>query len=234
MKTIIAILLSSFSVVTMAAGGGDYFPKDPANTRLEDKVSLQNGAKLYMNYCFGCHGLEFQRYKRMAEDLEIPEDVLKDNLIFDGSKVGDLMKSAMPIKNAEVWFGAAPPDLSLIARYRNVDWLYNYLRAFYKDESRPYGVNNSVFPDVGMPHVLEPLQGVQFLNEEGELSIIKEGQLSPKEYDAAIRDLVNFLDYVGEPAKMKRHAMGVYVLLFIVIFFVFAYFLKKEYWKDIH
>lgn len=234
MKKIIATIFASLSLAAVAAGGGDYKPNDPANTRLEDKASLQRGATLYMNYCMGCHGLEFSRYKRMAQDLNIQEDVLAENLIFDGSKPGDLMKTAMPNKSAEIWFGAAPPDLSLIARYRGNKWIYNYLRAFYKDETRPYGVNNTVFPDVGMPHVLEPLQGMQYLSEEGELALITEGALTPEEYDVAIRDLVNFLDYVGEPAKVKRHSLGVYVLLFILVFFVLAYFLKKEYWKDIH
>jgi len=234
MKKIFATFLASLSLAAVAAGGGDYKPNDPANNRLTDNASLQRGAALYMNYCMGCHGVEFSRYKRMAEDLNIPEEVLTQNLIFDGSKPGDLMTSAMPKKNAEIWFGAAPPDLSLIARYRGVDWLYNYLRAFYKDETRPYGVNNTVFPDVGMPHVLEPLQGMQYLSEEGDLALISEGSLSPEEYDIAIRDLVNFLEYVGEPAKLKRQSLGVYVLLFILVFFVLAYFLKKEYWKDIH
>lgn len=234
MKRIIALALSSFSFALMAAGGGDYTPKDPANIRMTDNVSLQNGAKLYMNYCMGCHGLQYQRFKRMGEDLNIPEDVLKQNFIFDDSKIGDLMTSAMPEKYAENWFGAAPPDLTLVARFRGVDWLYNYLRAFYTDPSRPYGVNNTVFPDVGMPHVLEPLQGKQVLNDEGELSIVSEGTMSAEEYDEAVRDLVNFLSYVGEPVKLKRQSMGVYVLLFILVFFALAYLLKKEYWKDIH
>ncbi len=234
MKKIIAIALSVFSVGVLAAGGGDYKPHDPANLQPSNKVSLQNGAVLYMNYCMGCHGLEFSRYKRVSDDLAIPEDIMKENLIFDDSKIHDLMDTAMPIKYAENWFGAAPPDLSLIARFRGADWLYNYLRAFYKDPTRPYGVNNTVFKDVGMPHVLEPLQGVQILTEEGELKVISEGALSPEEYDQAIRDLVNFLDYVGEPIKQERKALGVYVLLFILVFFVLAYFLKKEFWKDIH
>jgi ubiquinol-cytochrome c reductase cytochrome c1 subunit len=234
MKKTIAIAFSLFSLAVTAAGGGDYKPHDPAHINSKDKVSLQNGAKLYMNYCMGCHSIEFSRYKRVADDLGIPEDVMKENLIFDDSKIHDLMKNAMPKKYAENWFGAAPPDLSLIARFRGADWLYNYLRAFYKDPSRPYGVNNTVFPDVGMPHVLEPLQGTQFLSEEGELELIAEGALSPEEYDNAVRDLVNFLDYVGEPIKLKRQSMGVYVLLFILVFFILAYLLKKEYWRDIH
>ncbi len=234
MKRIIAIALSVVSLSTFASGGGEYKPHDPANLQSDNKVSLQNGAKLYANYCMGCHGIEFSRYKRVSDDLGIPEDVMKDNLIFDDSKIHDLMKTAMPKKSAENWFGAAPPDLSLIARFRGSDWLYNYLRAFYKDPTRPYGVNNTVFPDVGMPHVLEPLQGTQVLTEEGELKMLTEGAMTPAEYDEAIRDLVNFLDYVGEPIKQERKAIGVYVLLFILVFFVFAYFLKKEYWRDIH
>lgn len=234
MKRIIALALTTFSITVIAAGGGDYKPKDPANIDIRDKASLQRGAALYMNYCMGCHGLQYQRYKRMADDLGIPEEVLEENLIFDDSKPGDLMKTAMPEKYAANWFGAAPPDLSLISRFRGADWLYNYLRAFYKDPERPYGVNNTVFKDVGMPHVLEPLQGIQFLTEEGDFTIISEGSMTPEQYDEAIRDLVAFLDYVGEPIKAKRQSLGVYVLLFILVFFVLAYFLKKEYWKDIH
>ncbi|WP_144393710.1 cytochrome c1 [Pleionea sediminis] len=234
MKKIIAIALATLSMAAFSAGGGDYKPNDPANININDKMALQKGFALYMNYCMGCHGLQYQRYKRTAEDLGISEEVLKSNLIFDGSKPGDLIKTAMPEKYAENWFGSAPPDLSLIARFRGTDWLYNYLRAFYKDPERPYGVNNTVFKDVGMPHVLEPLQGVQFLTEEGDLTLISEGSMSPEEYDNAIRDLVTFLDYVGEPVKAKRQSIGIYVLLFILVFFILAYFLKKEYWKDIH
>ncbi|MCO7224013.1 cytochrome c1 [Pleionea sp. CnH1-48] len=234
MKKIIAIALSVFSLSALAAGGGDYKPNDPANLPYGNKVSLQRGAQLYFNYCLGCHSLGFQRYQRTGEDLGISVDILKENFIFDGSKKGEHIKIAMPESYAANWFGAAPPDLSLIARSRGADWLYNYMRGFYKDETRPYGVNNSVFKDVGMPHVLQPLQGLQVKTEEGDLKIIEEGSMTPQEYDLAVRDLVNFLDYVGEPIKLERQQIGVKVLIFILIFFIFAYFLKKEYWKDIH
>ncbi|MEM9101127.1 MAG: cytochrome c1 [Pseudomonadota bacterium] len=235
MKKLFLTLLLLPSAV-FAAGGGSYFPADPANIDLKNPVSLQRGVGLYMNYCFGCHSMEYQRYERVANDLHIPLDIAKENFLPPSAKIGDLMTISMDSKDAATWFGAQPPDLTLVARVRGEDWLYNYLRAFYIDEKRPYGVNNTVFKDVGMPHVLAPLQGLQELtdDESDPLKLAVKGQLSPKEYDEAIRDLVNFLAYSGEPIRVKRESLGLKVLLFILGFFALAYFLKKEYWKDVH
>ena len=224
-----------------------------------DKPSLQNGAKLYMNYCFGCHSLKYSRYNRVALDLGIPEDMLAGNLMFDpAERTGTLMDNAMDDDLAKVWFGATPPDLTLVSRARQPEWLYTYLRNFYKDDSRPYGVNNRVFKDVGMPHVLLELQGMQecamgpvtahnggvkrdpltgedLLEEPcGNYTIAEAGSMTPVEYDTAMYDLVNFLAYTAEPMAAKRQRMGVYVLLFVVLFFIFAWLLNREYWKDVH
>jgi len=294
MKKLIRIslfALASVSTSILAAGGGEILPNDnmPSYSGHRLNISMQNGMQIYMNNCMGCHSLKFQRYNRAAKDLEIPEKLVVENLMFTGEKIGDLMTNNMPAAAAEKWFGTAPPDLSLIARSRNPHWLYNYLRSFYKDDERPYGMNNTVFKDVGMPHALQALQGIQDktdevkslendiayaegdiaaarqaikdggkkgehnkkiadaekivhehkdtlkkLSKEGKyFALIKEGELSPKEFDSAMVDLVNFLEYVGEPIKRERKAMGVYVLLFILFFTAVAYLLKKEYWKDV-
>ncbi|RLA58169.1 MAG: ubiquinol-cytochrome c reductase, partial [Gammaproteobacteria bacterium] len=224
-----------------------------------DKVSLQNGAKMYMNYCMGCHSLQYSRYNRVAEDLGIPEDLFQANLMFDpGVKIGALMFSSMDERNAKAWFGAAPPDLTLISRARHPQWLYTYLRTFYRDDSRPYGVNNKVFKDVGMPHALlelqgmqecamgpvtahnggikrDPLTGADILEEPcGQFIIAEAGQMTPQEFEVAIYDLVNFLAYTAEPMAADRHRIGIFALLFIVLFTVFAWLLNREYWKDVH
>ncbi len=232
----------------------DEFTADPY-----DKASLQRGAKLYMNYCMGCHSLQYARYNRVAADLGIPEDLMEANLIFDPSvKIGSLMNNAMDKGNAKAWFGAAPPDLTLVSRARQPEWLYTYLRTFYRDDSRPYGVNNKVFKDVGMPHVLLELQGLQecamgpvlahnggikrdpLTGEDiledpcGRFTVQEAGEMSSGEFDAAVFDLVNFLAYSAEPVAADRQRIGVYVLLFIALFFVFAWLLNREYWKDVH
>ena len=227
----------------------DEFDADP-----RDKPSLQNGASLYMNYCMGCHSLQYARYTRMANDLGIPEDLVMENLVFDPEKkIGDRMTNAMDMERAKDWFGAAPPDLTLVARSRQPEWLYTYLRTFYRDKSRPYGVNNLVYPNVGMPHALLHLQGMQecaptasgdrieplsgeSLDSDpcGELQVVEAGAMSEEEFDGAMYDLVNFLAYTGEPMLVDRQRIGVYSLLFITVFFVFAWLLNREYWKDIH
>ncbi|MEM1404759.1 MAG: ubiquinol-cytochrome c reductase [Pseudomonadota bacterium] len=231
-------------------------PCDEIDLDIHDQASLQNGAKTYMNYCMGCHSLQYARYNRVAEDLGIPEDLMRGNLIADPAvKVGSLMNNAMDIDNAKVWFGAAPPDLTLVARSRKPDWLYTYLRTFYSDPSRPYGVNNKVFPNVGMPHVLldlqglmacapagdhaagEPISGTEIPDHSdpcGAFDAIEEGRMTVEEYDRTIYDLVNFLAYVAEPMKADRQRIGIYALLFLAIFFVFATLLNREYWKDVH
>ncbi|RLQ21896.1 ubiquinol-cytochrome c reductase [Seongchinamella sediminis] len=232
----------------------DEFTADPG-----DKASLQNGAKLYMNYCMGCHSLQYSRYNRVATDLGIPADIMEANLIFDPEvKIGELMHNAMDDRLAKVWFGATPPDLTLISRARQPEWLYTYLRNFYRDDSRPYGVNNRVFKDVGMPHVMlevqgmqecamgpvkagnggvkrDPLTGDDILEDPcGQYSITTEGSMTAAEFDGAMYDLTNFLAYTAEPIASERKRTGIFVLLFITLFFVFAWLLNREYWKDVH
>ncbi|HGS4827785.1 TPA: cytochrome c1 [Vibrio cholerae] len=245
MKKWIVVLFAMLPSLAMAAGANVHL--DKANNDLTDQASLQNGAKLFMNYCFGCHSTQYQRYERVANDLGIPADLMKENLIFDPeTKIGQLMENAIPDKSAAKWFGAPPPDLTLVARVRGTDWLYTYLRSFYTDPSRPFGVNNIVFPSVGMPHVLEELQGtpesifetkVVDGNEVQHVVGVKSrgnGELSEGEYNQAVRDLVNFLEYSGEPMKLERQNLGWWTMGFLVIFTIVVVALKKEYWRDVH
>ena len=216
-----------------------------SGTDINNTESLQRGARNFMNYCSGCHSLKYLRYNRMAEDLKIPESELK-NLMFTSDKPFETVNSAMP-KDSESWFGKEPPDLSLMARARGVDYIYSFLKGFYVDKTRPWGVNNLYLPSAAMPHVLAERQGLQkpvFKNEPDEhgsanmvlvgVDTMTPGALKPEEYDLFVRDIANFLDYAGEPVKEKRQSMGVFVTLFLLVFFVFAYLLKKEYWKDVH
>ncbi|MCG8489789.1 MAG: cytochrome c1 [Candidatus Thiodiazotropha sp.] len=243
-KLIVAFLLAVTPMLGLAAGGG--VPLDDADIDLSDQASLQRGAKYFMNYCLSCHSAKYQRYNRMAKDLGLTEQEVIDNLMFTTDKIGDTMNIAMTAEKGTEWFGSPPPDLSVIARARGVDWLYTYLRGFYLDEKRPFGVNNRVFPDVGMPNVLWQLQGDQKAvyktvthdgveSEELErLEQASEGTMSPEEFDQVARDITAFLSYIGEPIQMERKRLGVWVLLFIAVFFVLSYLLKKEYWKDVH
>ncbi|MBZ2161513.1 cytochrome c1 [Alteromonas stellipolaris] len=244
MKKLMCFLAFFLPGVALAAGGSVHLDKAPID--LTDKASLQRGAQLFMNYCLGCHSMKYQRYQRTFADLGIPDELGTENLQFTGEKVADYITRAMPENAAAGWFGAAPPDLTLVARVRGEDWIYTYLRSFYVDESRPFGVNNKVFPEVGMPHVLQPLQGTPTeMHEEvmvdGEMVEqyvgIKSdgtGSMSPDEYDQAVADIVNFLEYTGEPAKLDSHRIGKWVLIFIAVLFVFVYLLKKEYWREVH
>ncbi|AEF04444.1 ubiquinol-cytochrome c reductase cytochrome c1 subunit [Alteromonas sp. 76-1] len=244
MKKLMCFLAFFLPGVALAAGGSVHLDKAPID--LTDKASLQRGAQLFMNYCLGCHSMKYQRYQRTFADLGIPDELGTENLQFTGEKVADYITRAMPEDAAAGWFGAAPPDLTLVARVRGEDWIYTYLRSFYVDESRPFGVNNKVFPEVGMPHVLQPLQGTPTeMHEEvmvdGEMVEqyvgIKSdgtGSMSPDEYDQAVADIVNFLEYTGEPAKLESHRIGKWVLIFIAVLFVFVYLLKKEYWREVH
>ncbi|MGE6182109.1 cytochrome c1 [Aeromonas media] len=244
MKRIIFAVLALLPGLVLAAGGG--FPLDKAEYDLGDKASLQRGAATFMNYCAGCHSTQYQRYNRVAADIGIPEELMRENLVFTGAKIGDLMKSAMSEKDAARWFGAPPPDLTLVARVRGADWIYTYLRSFYVDETRPFGVNNAVFPSVGMPHVLEPLQGTPRAEfethsldgvEMQQVVSIKSdgnGEMNNEEYDQTVLDLVNFLVYSAEPVQQERERMGFWVLGFIAIFFIFTVLLKKEFWRDVH
>jgi len=238
-KLILAILVTALPGFAVAAGGVHL---DSAPIDIGDHESQARGATMYVQYCLGCHSLKFMRYNRLAEDLGLDDEQLKA-LMINTDKPGETIQNAMPAKQAEKWFGTKIPDLSLVARSRGVDWLYTYLRSFYADPSRPLGVNNLVFKDVGMPHVLWELQGLKApvykTNEHGQevldrLEPSLPGQLSEAQYDQQVADLVNFLDYVGEPSKLKRQRLGFWVLAFIAIFFGFSYALKKEYWRDIH
>jgi ubiquinol-cytochrome c reductase cytochrome c1 subunit len=228
----------------MASGGNIHL--EPANVDLSDHASLQKGAKTFVNYCLGCHGASFMRYSRVAKDLGLSEDEVKDNLMFNTSNMGDPMNSAMPKAESAKWFGTAPPDLSVITRARGSDWLYTYLKSFYLDPSRPLGVNNLVFKDVGMPHVLWELQGYAEpvfteAHHEGAAhktvtgtKVVAPGSKTPEEYNQIVHDLVNFMTYMGEPSKADRLRLGPWVMLFLALLTVLAYLLKKEYWRGIH
>jgi len=216
----------------------------PANTRVDNIASLQRGARLFFNYCSGCHSLKYVRYSRLAEDLQLSEEDVLSNFAFTGAKIGDLVVSNMPEAKAADWFGKAPPDLSVEARAKGPDWIYNYLKSFYLDETRPVGWNNTVFPGASMPNVLWELQGAQravFAKAKpGEDARVEKfetaipGRQSAAEFDESARDLTAFLEYVGEPAKLKRESMGVWVILYLGFFTFLAWLLKHEYWKDVH
>ncbi len=232
---------------SLALASGHVMTLDAAHNDLADKASLQRGAALFINYCFGCHATQYQRYERVADDLGIPHELMTQNLIFDPTaKIGSLMTNSLDAKSGEKWFGVAPPDLTLVARVRGSDWLYTYLRAFYADPSRPFGVNNRLFPNVAMPHVLEALQGIPepvyaTIQVDGQAQqvvtgtqVVGQAALTPQQYDNTVRDLVNFLEYSGDPVQLERHALGWWVMAFLVIFTVLVVFLKKEYWRDVH
>ncbi len=246
-------------IAAVAAPGGKCgaVPCMDFEADLTDKASLQRGAKYFSNYCMGCHGAGYVRYQRVAEDLGIPEQVMLDHFVFTDQRIGELMEISMKPAQSKVWFGAAPPDLSLSARSRSPEWLYTYLLTFYRDDTRPTGVNNLVFPNVGMPHVLLELQGLAECNpgpardssgnirrnavgEEytdacGRLTVgdIK-GSMESGEYEQVAYDLANFMEYIAEPDALDRRRVGGYVMIFLAVFFVFAWLLNREYWKDVH
>ena len=232
-------LLISFSA--FAAGGGATLQ---AGNDLSDRASLQRGAQLYMNYCAGCHSLKYMRYSRMAEDLGLTEDEVMKNLNFTGAKFGEQVQVSMPAAGGEKWFGKMPPDLSVISRVRGTDWIYTYLKSFYLDDTRPLGWNNQLFPNVSMPNPLWELQGLQHAefgapDATGErhverLVVTSAGVASAADFDQVVRDITNFLEYAGEPAALKRQAIGVWVILFLVLLTFLAYLLKQEYWTDVH
>lgn len=271
MKKLIAVMALALMPLTGLAAGGPGVKLEQANIDLNNHAAIQRGAKFFVNYCMGCHSAQYVRYK-LFTSVGLTEDDIKENLMFGGGKVGDLMKIAMPAEEAGRWFGAPAPDLTLTARIKSggADWLYSYLKGFYTDPSRPMGVNNTVFPNVGMPHVLWDLQGVQapvykyevhhdghtvasfdteaaadaYVKEHGEgyrlervvdsLELVQQGSMTAAEYDQVSRDLATFLAYISEPMKLERQRMGVWVILFLVVFTVLAYLMKKEWWKDIH
>ena len=246
MRKYLAIVVLALAPAWVLAAGGYGMVLDKANIDPTNKQSMQRGARTFVNYCLSCHSASLMRYERIASDLGIDEKLVSENLIFTGGKVGELMTVATADDDAKEWFGTVPPDLTVIARARGVDWLYTYMRSFYQDDSRHIGTNNLVFPDVGMPNVLWELQGVQepvittVKEHDGtelkvvELELVEPGLQTPKEFDRTVRDLVNFLDYMGEPAKYERRQLGTKVILFLLLFLVFAYLLKRDYWKDIH
>lgn len=247
-KLLLAALFAPLTV--LGAGAELHLDRAPDKTR--DLDALQHGAKLFVNYCLNCHSASYMRYNRL-HDIGLTDEQIKDNLLFTADKVGEPMRIAMQREEAKQWFGAAPPDLTVIARARGsefgsgADWLYTYLRGFYRDESRPTGWNNTVFPNVGMPHVLYELQGVQaakFVEKDDghgnkvkvleKLEVVEPGKMSPQQYDDAVADLVSFLVYMGEPAREFRKQLGIWVLLALAVLFVLSYALKKNYWKDVH
>ena len=268
----IAIAISCVAGALVLAATDSSWEMEPMKPDLDDVASLQRGLALYANFCIGCHSLQYQRYERTANDLgDIPEDLMLDNIIFSGQAIGDYMTTSMSQEDAEVWFGMAPPDLTMVTRVRSPKWVYNFLKTFYRDDSRTYGVNNKVFPNVGMPHVLLPLQGIteevcygyqsiEILdrllefdaaaaegNEESldrmqgrepncpEIRTLPgSGLYDEEQFDQAAFDLANFLHYVSDPTRQERKALGTYVLAFLFILLVLAYFLNREYWKDIH
>jgi len=243
LRTLAFVVVATLGLAGVAAAS-EGEGMEPANVRVDNPASLQRGARLFFNYCSGCHSLQYMRYSRIAEDLKLDEKDVQASLIFTGAKIGDKATNQMPQKLAASWFGKAPPDLSLEARAKGSDWIYHYLKSFYLDPSRPVGWNNTVFPNASMPNALWELQGLQVAVRKpaGEgheaavekLEIQTPGRLNAEQYDEAVRDITAFLTYVGEPAALKRTSIGVWVLLYLAFFTFIAYLLKHEYWNDVH
>lgn len=260
---LLAVLFGAASGAALASGGPD-IRMEPAPINRLDLASQQRGARIFVNYCLNCHTAKYMRYNRLT-DLGLTEAQIRDNLMFASDRIGDTMTIAMRPADAKAWFGVAPPDLTVEARVRGADWLYNYFLGFYRDEGTPSGWNNVVFPNVAMPHVLVEMGGMNRLvttefkdHEQAQaaalaargisvlapgknhtytvqtLVVESPGTLTPVEYQRMVADLVNFLDYMGEPAKNKRVSLGLIVLLYLGVLFVFAYWLKREYWKEVH
>ncbi|PPC79824.1 MAG: cytochrome c1 [Methylotenera sp.] len=233
-KLLLAMLLTPFLALPILASASESVSLDKAPIDVTDHESLQRGARTFVNYCLNCHSANYMRYNRLLE-IGLTEKQIKENLLLAGEKIGDQMKVAINKKDAMKWFGAAPPDLSVEVRARGADWVYTYMRGFYRDSTRATGWNNTVFDKVGMPHVLYELQGEQELNHETHaLKLVKPGKLSVEEYDALVGDLTNFMAYMAEPAKQQRNQLGWLVLLFLSGLLVLTYKLKKAYWKEIH
>jgi len=245
MRIKLLVLVAALApAASFAAGGGAHL--DRANVDIGNRATLQRGAANFVNYCLGCHSAQYVRYNRMATDIGITEQQLIDNLMFTGERPHDLMKIGINRDDALRWFGVVPPDLSLIARSRGADYVYTFLRSYYAEPGRPTGVNNLVLPGTAMPHVLWELQGTQDAVWEGhvdaqgnaqkhfkEFQLATPGQLTPEQFDGFVRDTVTFLEYIAEPAQLKRRALGFPVIAFLVFFTLLAYALKKEFWKDV-
>lgn len=246
MRNLLIGALVLASTGAFAAGGGEGL--DHIEINVHDKAAAQRGAALFVNYCLGCHSAQYMRYNRLQEDLDLTEEQIENNLLFGDREISDPMMSAMDPEDAEEWLGVAPPDLTLTARSRGTDWLYTFMRSFYMTEN---GWNNTVLENASMPHVLVELQGVQELagDEHGDgaeasddagghgggskFELVEEGAMTPAEYDAAIEDLVTYMAYMAEPARLKRESVGIWVLLFLVVFTFLAWLLYHEYWKDV-
>lgn len=253
MNTILKIMLLVFVLSGKALASEDVgFPDDDFKANMNDKISMQRGARLFINYCSGCHSLKYQRYNRLFEDLGIDPKVGKENLIFIKESVHGHINRAMLPEQGKKWLGVAPPDLSLVARARGGKWIYNYLRGFYVDEKHHLGMNNGVFPGANMPHALVELQGIQepiykintVCDKNGQncetdktlsgFKLIKEGSMSITQYNQATYDIANFLTYVGDPSILKRMKIAPWVLIFIAFLTGIFYLLKREYWRGIH
>ena len=233
-KALLVLALMPSLVLVQLASASEEIHLDKAPIDVSNHESLQRGARTFTNYCLNCHSANYMRYNRLLE-IGLTEQQIKENLIFTGDKVGDPMKVSINKKEAKTWFGVAPPDLSVEVRARGADWIYSYMRGFYRDSTRPTGWNNTVYDKVAMPHVLYELQGEQALNHETHmLTLAKPGKLTVAEYDTLVGDLTNYLAFMSEPAKQQRNHMGWFVLLFLGVLLVLTYKLKKAYWKDIH
>ncbi|HIH2763169.1 MAG TPA: cytochrome c1 [Candidatus Azoamicus sp.] len=244
------IIYFSFLFFALGLNASSNVKLDKVEINLESKSSLQRGAKIFFDYCQGCHNLKYIRYSDLANGIGLVETkqksldvVIRENLMHSNNKISEnsYILSTISLENGVKWFGKTPPDLSLISRYRGIDWLYTYMRSFYKDPSRPWGVNNLVFPDVGMPHILLKLQGLQILKEgdhheqniDKMLQLLENGDLSINQYNDLVKDLVTFLSYVGEPIQTERSNLGFKVLIYLILLIGCLFFLKKEYWKDV-
>jgi ubiquinol-cytochrome c reductase cytochrome c1 subunit len=239
----IAVLSTAYAAEEEKGGGlGSDWKSSRAGTDVDNKASLQRGARNFANYCLGCHSLKYERWSRMAKDLDIPEDLLEKDIMPPGDKPAQYVLTSMPAADSEAWFGKTPPDLSLIARSRGKDYLYQLWTTYYVDPTRPTGSNNLRLPSIAMPDVLSELEGLKrpvYKTEGNEqvfdhFEMIAPGRLSTAEYEAFVRDTVNFLDYVGEPSQSARRSLGVWVVLFLLVFTWLAWLMKKEYWKDVH
>lgn len=251
---LLACVLWVVAAVAQAAGDAPHFVYEMPSVNLRDTASLQRGAKLFMNYCSGCHGLQHLRYQQMAQGIGMVdaqgkplEKLVSANLIFNGARIGESARTSMTQEQSKAWFGTKVPDLTLATKVRGADWVYNYLLSYYPDANRPWGVNNSVFRDVAMPNVLENLQGIQRpvmktigmdadnrpIEQIAGFELIQAGEMTPVEFQQAVYDVTNFLVFAADPKKLARERIGVMVILFLIIFTAFAYLLKREYWKDV-
>ena len=235
-KKVATAIISYILSVSCYAASEVGVPLLDADVDVSNTISLQRGARLFVNYCVSCHSAEYMRYNRMAEDLGLDPELVKDNLMFASEKIGDTMTIAMRSDDSEQWFGVKPPDLSVIARSKGVNYLYSFLNGFYLDSSRPTGVNNLYYPNTAMPHVLWDLQGFATKTDGGDIFVPEEsrGDMTAIEYQQATRDLVTFLDYLGEPAKLVRYKIGFWVISFLLVLFVITCLLRREYWRDVH